>query len=59
MTTFANLPNSEIEGLQQQMSLSTEAARKLATTTKTQPQMQGHQLAVAVKTAALDRNGGW
>ncbi len=41
MTTFANLPNSEIESLHQQMSLSTEAARKLATTTKTQPQMQG------------------
>ncbi|MBO3459001.1 cyclic nucleotide-binding domain-containing protein [Aetokthonos hydrillicola Thurmond2011] len=41
MTSSANLPTSDIDLLQQQMSLSTEAASKLATTTKTQPQMQG------------------
>ncbi len=41
MTSSANLPNSEIERLHQQMSLSTEGARNLAMTTKTKPQMQG------------------
>lgn len=40
MTDAANTPlENQIE--QQPMSLGTEAARNLATTTKTQPQMQG------------------
>src|SRR5262245_10527613 len=38
---MSNSDKSALEAAQQQMSLSTAAARKLATTTKSPPQMQG------------------
>ncbi|MFE6688987.1 family 2B encapsulin nanocompartment shell protein [Streptomyces sp. NPDC057743] len=41
MTTHQPPGPDELDGMQPQLSLSTEAARTLATTTKTEPQMQG------------------